>query len=309
MSIQETFEDIPHELTTNALRPRILNRDTAAMDLMWRLHQNLFRQPPGTYARGSWGYTILRTVYTPESDELLPSVLAKLERWMAQYHLHINRFPFWGELGEAEHKKMSNGSINDELGRRFRIELVQDEKKLNLPRLQHASQQDICSLCDVFDAWVAGVGQDPRAEYPLSPPVLRLPRDRRGLPTLARRDSGGAAQVTRCCRLGREEGNVHLGCHALWQGLHYCICSNFTFQQMRCCGDEFFWLLDTRAVRSFARNPDQPPNYRGWMKVEVDMIINSWFDKCSRLQRGDYILDCVQKNEDPNEYWYDNSVF
>ncbi|KAK8128432.1 hypothetical protein PG984_009540 [Apiospora sp. TS-2023a] len=160
MSIQETFDGIPDELTTNLQRPRIPNLDTEASDLMYRLLQCTSRQPPGTYARGSWGYTskleifirlsltshlsfadcgqVLRTVYTPESDALLPSVLVKLERWRSQYHLHINRFPFWGELGEAEHKKRSNGSVNDELGRRFRIKLVQDKEKLNLPHLQHA---------------------------------------------------------------------------------------------------------------------------------------------------------------------------
>ncbi|KAK7959257.1 uncharacterized protein PG986_004111 [Apiospora aurea] len=265
MSIQETFEDIPHELTTNALRPRIPNRDTEAMDLMFRLRQNLFRQPPGTYARGSWGYTILRTVYTPESDALLPSVLAKLERWMSQYHLHINRFPFWGELGEAKHKKRSNGSINDELGRRFRIELVQDEKKLNMPHLQNASQLDICSLCDVFDVWVASVGQDPHAQYPLSPrfcDCLVIDED----------------SLRMLLEIPDEPPTLHVAADSEKRG-------------MRCCGYEFFWLLDTRAVRNFAQNPDKSPTYRGWMKVEVSMIINSWFDKCSRLQRGDYTLD------------------
>ncbi|KAK7981749.1 hypothetical protein PG996_009437 [Apiospora saccharicola] len=120
MYIQETFDDIPDELTTNLQRP------------------------------------LLRTVYTPESNALLPSVIVKLERWMSQYHLHINRFPFWGESGEAERKKRSNGSVNNELGRRFQAEL-------------HASQQDICALCDVFDARVASVGHDPHAESSPSP--------------------------------------------------------------------------------------------------------------------------------------------
>jgi hypothetical protein len=27
------------------------------------------------YASGSWGYTILRTVYTPESDTLFPAMI------------------------------------------------------------------------------------------------------------------------------------------------------------------------------------------------------------------------------------------
>ncbi|KAK7911780.1 hypothetical protein PG985_014261 [Apiospora marii] len=177
MSIQEPFEDIPHKLTKNFSgditpnrRPVLIrNRDNEAMDCMWRLSQNMYKYPPGAYARGSWGYTILRTVYTPESDDLFPSAIAKLEKWLRQYYLHIGRFPMWGEQGEADHQKMADGSINDELGRRFRVELVQDAQKLNLPHLDRASQEDICSLCDVFDAWVASVGQDPHAECSISP--------------------------------------------------------------------------------------------------------------------------------------------
>ncbi|KAK8001028.1 hypothetical protein PG991_013250, partial [Apiospora marii] len=152
MSIQEHFEDIPHELTHNfpreitpGRRPVLIrNRDNEAMDF-------------------------LRTVYTPESDDLFPSAIAKLEKWLRQYYLHIGRFPMWGAQGEADHQKMADGSINDELGRRFRVELVQDAQRLNLPHLDRASQEDICSLCDVFDAWVASVGQDPQAECALSP--------------------------------------------------------------------------------------------------------------------------------------------
>ncbi|KAK7993989.1 MCM2/3/5 family-domain-containing protein [Apiospora arundinis] len=92
---------------------------------------------------------VLRTVYTPESDDLFPSAIAKLECWVREHHLHINRFPMFGEKGRAKHK--SDGSLNDELARRFRVDLVQDENRLNLPRLSGASQDDIRALCDVFN--------------------------------------------------------------------------------------------------------------------------------------------------------------
>ncbi|KAK8047550.1 hypothetical protein PG996_015614 [Apiospora saccharicola] len=155
------------------------------MTCMLTLSDNLAIQPPGEYARGSWGYTsecrdtcfcsylavtfplltsaqVLRTVYTPESNDLFPAAIAKLEIWMRKYYLHINRFPMWGDIGEAKHRNKANGSINDELGRRFRVELLEDKDRLgHLPRLDRASHDDIRSLCDVFDTWVASVGQDP----------------------------------------------------------------------------------------------------------------------------------------------------
>ncbi|KAK6836180.1 hypothetical protein PG987_006675 [Apiospora arundinis] len=98
----------------------------------------MWASPPETDARGSWGYTILCTVYTPESNDLFPSAISKLERWVREHPLHINRFPMFGEKGRAKHK--SDGSLNDELARCFRFELVQDEKRLNLPRLSGASK-------------------------------------------------------------------------------------------------------------------------------------------------------------------------
>lgn len=52
----------------------------------------------------------------------------------------------WGERGEAQHQKKANGSINDELGRRFRVELLEDKDRLDLPHLNRASHDDICSL-------------------------------------------------------------------------------------------------------------------------------------------------------------------
>ncbi|KAK8036729.1 hypothetical protein PG994_015226 [Apiospora phragmitis] len=165
MSIQETFEEIPWELRTDSLMVPIPNRDANAMTCMLTLSDNLAIQPPGVYARGSWGYAILRTVYTPESNDLFPAAIAKLEVWMRKYHLHINRFPMWGEIGEAKHRNKANGSINDELGRRFRVELLEDKDRMDLPHLNRASHDDIGSLCDVFDTWVASVGQDhPRDE-------------------------------------------------------------------------------------------------------------------------------------------------
>ncbi|KAK8021785.1 hypothetical protein PG990_006923 [Apiospora arundinis] len=271
MSIQEIFEEIPRELTTNTRRARIPNRDGQAMGLMHNLWQNMQDHPPGAYARGSWGYT--------KSDDLFPSALAKLEIWVRQYHLHINRFPMWGKRGEAEHEKLSDGSVNDELGRRFRVELVQDETRLNMPYLNLASQEDIRSLCDVFDDWVASVGQDPQAKYSLSPRFCDcLVVDEEALRSLA-------ALPDEPLRL-------------------YVAADSEEKKQMRWGGDDFLWVLDTRAVRSFPEYPDEDPCFRGWMKMSVELIIDAWFTRCTRLERGGtYILPC-NSDRTPTEYWY-----
>ncbi|KAK7994899.1 hypothetical protein PG990_013672 [Apiospora arundinis] len=163
MSIQGPFKDIPSETVPANSLTHIPNQDEHAMRGIYELRETMRASPPEIDARGSWGYTI----YTPESDDLFPSAIAKLERWVREHHLHINRFPMFGEKGRAKHK--SDGSLNDELARRFRVDLVQDENRLNLPRLSGASQDDIRALCDVFNEWVVSVGQDPSAEVSLSP--------------------------------------------------------------------------------------------------------------------------------------------
>ncbi|KFY77539.1 hypothetical protein V498_09306 [Pseudogymnoascus sp. VKM F-4517 (FW-2822)] len=74
----------------------------------------------GRYTEGSWGYTILRTIYSDESNKLWPV-----------------------------------GSVNEELGRRFILEEVDvDSEKLNIPDLDKASQDDIKALTNVFDSWL-----------------------------------------------------------------------------------------------------------------------------------------------------------
>lgn len=57
------------------------------------------------------------------------------------------RFHGWGEKAPANLKP--NGLANDEVARRFRMELVED-KKLNIPILQRATPEDIKTLCDYF---------------------------------------------------------------------------------------------------------------------------------------------------------------
>ena len=57
MSINETFEEIPYEMTKDTVRERVTHRDYLAIDHMRKLNDNLHATPDTTYGRGSWGYT------------------------------------------------------------------------------------------------------------------------------------------------------------------------------------------------------------------------------------------------------------
>ncbi|KAK7413366.1 hypothetical protein QQX98_007743 [Neonectria punicea] len=113
------------------------------------------------YARGTWGYTVFRTVYTEESDRLFPIAVEKLQKWLTQYHFHSRRFPLWGERGEARQK--TNGSVNVEVARRFRMEIIED-KTLDMTNLRNATTEDIKLLCSQFCSWVTSVGGDPECD-------------------------------------------------------------------------------------------------------------------------------------------------
>ncbi|KAK8119696.1 ankyrin repeat-containing domain protein [Apiospora kogelbergensis] len=293
MSIQEAFEEIPRELTTDSLMVPIPNRDANAMTCMLTLSDNLNSQPPGTYARGSWGYT--------KSDDMFPAAIAKLDVWMRKYHLHIHRFPMWGEKGEAQHQKKANGSINDELGRRFRVELLEDKDRLDLPHLNRAAHDDICFLCDVFDTWVARVGQDPPlAETSISPRFCDcLVVDDEALRSLA--------------ALPEDPPQLHVAADCATKQVRYTAYRDGMFrtfrlpQEQKWRGDAsaFLWLLDTRSVRRFAPDPDQFPTFRGWMKLNVGEIPDVWFQRCSRIGGGgDWILECRKGGDDT--YWWQN---
>lgn len=88
----------------------------------------------------SWGYTIFRTVYTPESDETFPKAIECLEFW-------ANHFV----MRELEVKRRFNEAPldpapNEELARRFYCDIVQDAATLD--------GADVNEVGKRFDAWV-----------------------------------------------------------------------------------------------------------------------------------------------------------
>lgn len=67
----------------------------------------------------------------------------KLQRWVTQYFIHENRLIHGN----------TDTSVNDELGRRFILEVIEDREsgKLDFPDLTKATQNDIKSLTASFE--------------------------------------------------------------------------------------------------------------------------------------------------------------
>ncbi|CEJ93358.1 hypothetical protein VHEMI08950 [[Torrubiella] hemipterigena] len=88
--------------------------------------------------------------------------MQNLERWVSQFYIHQNRTALWGYRGIERFK--SNGAINEELGQRFRIEVVEDASQVDFPDLNVITAPDAQILSTVFDEWVASVGEDPTGD-------------------------------------------------------------------------------------------------------------------------------------------------
>lgn len=76
------------------------------------------------------GYTVPRTVYTPESDTLFPVAIDKLKRYI-HYASHFKRFPMFG--ARCQVICIAHAEPNDEISRRFYLDIIED--KTNLKKL------------------------------------------------------------------------------------------------------------------------------------------------------------------------------
>ncbi|KAH6988493.1 hypothetical protein EDB80DRAFT_730179 [Ilyonectria destructans] len=278
MSIQQTSESPPQEYITDSLRPRIPNRDSTAIWRMRTLSDVMYSSPDLKYARGTWGYTILRTVYTEESDLLFPIVVKKLQKWVTEVWVHWRRFPRWGEKGEEG--KKSNGSVNDEVARRFCVEVIEDKENLNIPELKDASPEDIKLLCDRFSSWAIGVGGDPEHRgYATTPRMLLfLAIDSSSLHNLVK-----LLDETPPQRTARD----------LQEKLHW-----------RNSGDGWLWLFDYQSIRDYDPST-HPPGYRGWMKLEVADVEQAMFYKAGRLDKDDKTVECklTEETDGSMSFW------
>lgn len=112
---------------------------------------------------------VLRTVYTEESDVLFSRAIEQLERWMTRHYLHISRFPMWE--GRKLARPKPDGTLNEELARRFRIEVIEDKDKLDFPSLEDATFENIKDSSRVLRS----MGRQPRRDTQLGPTLLERP--------------------------------------------------------------------------------------------------------------------------------------
>ncbi|KAF6822003.1 hypothetical protein CPLU01_12281 [Colletotrichum plurivorum] len=275
MSITEEFEEIPHDLYKHSYQPRGHQRDKEALWNLNELYYNMGRTCASkTHGRGSWGYTVFRTVYTEESDRLFPIAMRRLERWVVQYYVHATRFPMFGEKGEKW--KKADGILNDYLGSRFRLDVVEDKERLDLQDLGKASYEDIKNLCSRFREWITSVGGDPNEEFPISPRLYDF--------TVI---DEGALRVLAAL----PEETPPLRVAATWEEKR---------EWLKESDFAYMWLIDYKAVE---RWDGKDPLFRGWGKLEPYSISNTWFQRSSRLDRDNWVLTVHEQPKGSGDYW------
>ncbi|KAK7959302.1 uncharacterized protein PG986_004156 [Apiospora aurea] len=237
--------------------------------------------------------TILRTVYTPESDALFPAAIAKLKRWIRQYYVHKTRFSPWGgEKGEASHKP--DGCINAEIARRLRFDILQDAEELNIPRIRDAARADIERVCDVFARWVAGRRGD------VDVGCQRNPRFRD------------------CLVVDEEVLRSLLALPDETSPLRVAVDSAQKFV-WRVAGFAFLWKFEPWFIRhsapytvetSFCYEYSRVLTRRGWTKIEAEDLDNLWLYRFQRPNKEEEHLASKEVEIDGvKDYWYDSIAY
>ncbi|KAI3540313.1 SCP-like extracellular protein [Colletotrichum abscissum] len=248
------------------------DKDGQAMVRVEELFTSMFRceQSGITYAAGSWGYTVLRTAYSEESNTLWPIAMDKLNRWVTQYFIHANRLVM----------NKPDGEVNEELARRFILEVVEDKEseKLKVPDLSIASQETVQTLTQVFEEWRRGAIGDISSGLRESPRFCDfLVIDEASVRSLAALpdDLPSTELVPRAERRARNH---------IWAGVHV-------------------WLVDSLAVRRFSGTEDED-NYDGWMRLSPHDLADAWFEKVERSSSENWTFERVDIPEGSGEKWY-----
>ena len=264
-----TFGPIPPELL--APEPGHSGRQARfhlkSLDAYMEVSKELSKHP---YGMGSWGYTVLRIVYTPESDTMFPIAMERLRTWV-KYFLYQERMPHYPPFPAGP---MANVALNDELWSRFHLDVVEDKDKLDMEG--PLTEASFHTLRDYFRKWVAGLGQDPDEAYiegygnsRFCDPIII---DAEALATLC-----GLPEETPPNRppVDREE----------W----------YKFVRMRKKG--WVWVLDTIAL-------GERQYWGGWLKAEVLVLGTLFFSRlCVEASYG-LPRDKQGKPEDSEADWW-----
>ncbi|TPX10952.1 uncharacterized protein E0L32_008158 [Thyridium curvatum] len=272
-----TFDPPSPRYYKASLRTRGQDSDAMRrMQAMWDGISNC-RHWGVTYGAHSWGYTVLRTIYSEESNELWPVALAKLERWVTQYFVHETRLAV---------PRFTDGSVNEEMGRRFVLETLQDPQSepLQIPDMSKASRAEILALADVFDAWyydVVGGNQDARRFNPRFWDFLVI--DEAALRSLVKLPD----ELPPTDPAPREERRAR---DIYW---------DFAY----------VWLVDPQAARRY-KGIDNDENYDGVMKLSPADIPSSWFERVAMtLQSDSHIFLRQEIPTGSGSLWYRTQGF
>ncbi|ETS85605.1 hypothetical protein PFICI_03630 [Pestalotiopsis fici W106-1] len=267
MSIQETFPDPPDDLFKWASHGPNETRSRTAMGWMYELYDTM--RCGSTYAHGSWGYTVLRTIYSDESDRLWPIALAKLRLWVTKYFIHYGRL--------TENKP--DGTVNFELGRRFVLEVVESKEleALQLPDLAKANQNDIKSLTGIFDAWLRQAVKTDEVQFNRNPRFVDfLIIDEGSLRSLAALPEETIPLAPISMQERRARTTVY--------------------------GRPYLWLIDSQAVRRY-QGIDDMENYNGLMKLKARDIPYAWFQRAPRSE-DEYHIFKRSEAPDGSGVWF-----
>jgi len=241
---QNLFDGNPPEKSSNA-RCNLLQLD---QHLRWGVLKG--------HARGSWGYTLLRTAYTPEADELFPTAIARLKSYV-HYWCHYGRFLAYG--ARCEEQRIDFAEPNEEVFRRFHLDVVEDREGLaHLDGNGDGSVDDkFTALRAYFLRWLAGVdtGADFNPHGNNNPRFcLCLVLDSESIASLAQLPE--ELPPLRCAVDIQEKREFLSTGHGGW-----------------------VWILETDYMYRRAWHKD---SYHGWMRIEMRDLDDAWFSRLTR---------------------------
>lgn len=212
--------------------------------------------------------------------------IEKLQRWVTDYFIHESRLIY----------SKPDASVNEELARRFVLEVVEDKKTLNFPNLLEASQEDIRSLTQAFETWRRKALGDVEFDLRDSPRFCDfLVIDKGALRSIA-----GLPNETPSLELvSRAERRV---CH-----LSYLLRPNANFLYKKARYPLFWltyvWLVDSLAVRRY-QVIDDADNYNGLMQLNPSDISTAWFEKVGRFSSEFWTFDRSERSDGVGDKWY-----
>ena len=228
------FEPIPEAF----FRELPAKHDSEAVTALSALQPSPLR-PRQFYGHGSWGYTVLRTVYTPESDVLFPIAMERLKR-LVHYWCHYNRFPAYGAFCERE--RIDYTEPNDQLARRFFLDVVEDRE--GLAHLDHKGS------ADYFRRWLTGIDTSgaPHCEPRFS---SYLVVDAESLASLAKIPD--ELPPLQCPATKKDKADTLGTGYPAW-----------------------LWLVELKCMAQPAGHHTDA--YPGWLRIEPPSILSTWQD-------------------------------